>query len=260
MTVSGSISIRNLVPIPFHGRARDGGLGDRRRHGDGGRGLHRGLGHADLRARRDGDDGDGNLGAAQGDASRVRLLVEASRWFETGGGALTPSLEIGLRHDGGDAETGTGVEVGGSVQYQGRGWSIEGSVRTLVAHEESGYEQWGASGAVRIDPGASGRGLSLTVAPSWGTGTGTGALWSARDASALTPEYEVEGQQRIDAELGYGLGLARLPGTVTPFAALSHADHSRTPIVGSSSRARGADHSLNRSLPMRAAWIHKLVS
>ena len=174
----------------------------------------------------------GRLGAAEGDASRVRLLVEGSRRFETGGGALTPTLEVGLRHDGGDAETGAGLEAGAALRYEGARFSIEGSVRTLVAHEESGYEEWGASGAVRVDPGAWGRGLSLTVAPSWGTGTGTGGLWSARDAAALTPEYEVDGERRVDAEVGYGFGLASTPGTVTPFAALSLADEYRTMRAG----------------------------
>ena len=41
-----------------------------------------------------------------------------SRSFATGGGGvLTPGLELGLRHDGGDAETGTGVELGGCLVY-----------------------------------------------------------------------------------------------------------------------------------------------
>ena len=32
----------------------------------------------------------------------------------------------------GDAETGTGVEVGGGMRYEGDRWSMEGSVRTLL--------------------------------------------------------------------------------------------------------------------------------
>ena len=122
-----------------------------------------------------------------GDASRVRLALEGSRAFETGGGgALTPGLEFGVRHDGGDAETGTGVELGGRVSYTapGSGLSVEASVRTLVAHEDSGYEEWGASGSVRLDPGAFGWGLSFSVAPTWGTpSSGAERLWSARDAA-----------------------------------------------------------------------------
>ena len=32
-----------------------------------------------------------------------------------------------------------------------------------MAHEDSGCEEWGVSGSVRIDPEASGRGLSLAA-------------------------------------------------------------------------------------------------
>ena len=46
----------------------------------------------------------------------------------------------------------------------------------------------GAGGSVRLDPGASGRGLSLTIAPVWGTpSSGVDRLWSARDAAVLCP-------------------------------------------------------------------------
>ena len=120
----------------------------------------------------------GNMTAVETDASRVRLIVETSRTFEAGTGTLTPSAEVGLRYDGGDAETGTGVELGGALRYQGAGVTIEGAVRTLVAHERSGYEEWGASGAIRIQPSASGRGLSVTLAPTWGAAaSGVERLW-----------------------------------------------------------------------------------
>ena len=39
------------------------------------------------------------------------------------------------------------------------------AIRVLV---DESYEEWGASASERIDPGASGRGLSLTLAPAWG--------------------------------------------------------------------------------------------
>ena len=44
---------------------------------------------------------------------------------------------------------------------------MEVAVRSLLAHEERELKGWGASGWIRIDPGASGRGLSLSVAPAW---------------------------------------------------------------------------------------------
>ena len=104
-----------------------------------------------------------NLEAAQADVTRVRFALEGSRSFGLGGGAvLTPSLELTVRHDGGDAETGTGVEAGAGIHYSAGAFSIEGRVHTLIAHEDSGYEDWGASGALRVNPSPSGRDLSLT--------------------------------------------------------------------------------------------------
>ena len=59
-----------------------------------------------------GADG-GNLEAARATVTRLRLGVEASRPVGFDGGAtLTPSLEVGVRHDGGDAETGFGLDLG----------------------------------------------------------------------------------------------------------------------------------------------------
>ena len=51
------------------------------------------------------------------------------------------------------------------------GVSAELRGRWLVAHESSGYEEWGASDSVRIDPDESRRGLSITLAPTVGAGT-----------------------------------------------------------------------------------------
>ena len=162
------------------------------------------------------------LMGSEGEVNRVRLVVESSRSLETGGGRLTPSLEVGLRHDGGDAETGTGVEVGAGLRYAGEGFSVEGSVRALLAHEASGYEEWGASGAMRIDPGVSGRGFSLTLAPTWGAASsGVERLWSPEGARSLAPDGGFEAARRLEAEVGYGLGVGGALGVVTPYAGVS---------------------------------------
>ena len=51
----------------------------------------------------------------EAETSRIRLLLEGSRAFRFGKDAvLTPSFQVGVRHDEGDAETGGGLEVGGS--------------------------------------------------------------------------------------------------------------------------------------------------
>ena len=165
---------------------------------------------------------------AEGDASRVRLVLEGSRAFElAAGGTLTPLAEVGVRHDGGDAETGTGVELGAGVRYadEARGLTIRGAVRALAAHAEGDYEEWGASGSIRMDPGASGRGLSLTVAPSWGAAwSAVQRLWSLRGAAGRSRDDDFDARHRLDAELGYGIGLSGTRGVVTPYAGLSLAD------------------------------------
>ena len=171
-----------------------------------------------------------NTVATGADASRVRLALEGSRTFAMGEGAtLTPGLELGLRHDGGDAETGTGVELGGRIAWAdaGSGLSVEAGARTLIAHEDSGYGEWGASGAVRLDPGASGRGLSFTLAPTVGAASsGVERLWSLEDARGLAANDEFEAEGRLDAELGYGLPVFGA-FTGTPYAGLGLSERGR---------------------------------
>ena len=164
----------------------------------------------------------GSLEAAQAGVTRVRFALEGSRPFGLGGGAvLTPSLELGVRHDGGDAETGTGVEAGAGIHYSAGAFSIEGRVHTLIAHEDSGYEDWGASGALRVNPSPSGRGLSLSLAPVWGNASpGSEGLWSARDATAFALDEDAQAQGRLEAELGYGVGLSGSAGVLTPYTGL----------------------------------------
>ena len=169
-----------------------------------------------------------NTVETKADASRLRLVLEAGRSFALGPGAvLAPGLEVGLRHDGGDAETGTGVEVGGRIRYTdaGSGLTVEANARTLIAHEDSGYREWGAGGSVRLDPGASGRGLSLSLAPVWGTpSSGVDRLWSARDAAGLVRDDDFEAERRLEGELGYGFGAFGERGVVTPYAGLGLAE------------------------------------
>ena len=169
----------------------------------------------------------GELDASEGDATRLRLVVDAERAFGTAGrGTLTPSATLGLRHDGGDAETGTGVEVGGGLRYGRGALSFEARARVLAAHEASGYEEWGASVALRVSPSPGGRGVTLAVAPEWGrSASGAQALWSARDARGLVPGGEFEAGRRLGAELGYGLGHGG--GVLTPYAGMDLGDGGR---------------------------------
>ena len=177
-----------------------------------------------------------NTVETKADASRLRLVLEAGRPFALGSGAvLTPMLELGLRHDGGDAETGTGVEVGGRIRYTdaGSGLTVEANARTLVAHEDSDYREWGAGGSVRLGTDASGRGLSLAFSPVWGTpSSGVDRLWSARDAAGLVRDEEFEAERRLEGELGYGLAAFGGAFTGTPNLGFGLSDSARVYRLG----------------------------
>ena len=175
-----------------------------------------------------GADGAGRLSESESETSRQRFILEGSHRIEMAGGqALTPSLEVGLRHDGGDAETGTGIEVGGGVSYAdpATGLTVEGKARGLVAHEDADYTEWGASASVRLNPGAAGRGLSLSLSPAWGADSGNAErLWGLGDARGLAANDGFEPAGRLDAEAGWGFGAFGGRGLATPFAGLSLSD------------------------------------
>ena len=165
--------------------------------------------------------------SSAGAAQRARVLLEGARragsWW---GAEWTPRVEAGLRRDGGDAETGTGVEMGSGlrVHHGNHGLTVELSARSLVAHQASSYREWGLGGSFRLDPGRELRGLSLQLASSRGNAvSGVGELWSGREPIALGTAFGRGRPSRLEAELGYGFGaLGR--GSLVPFAAVGWQD------------------------------------
>ncbi len=164
--------------------------------------------------------GVGNLAGAQAEASRVRAVLDGSRRFALAdGGTLTPSATLGLRHDGGDAETGTGVELGAGIGYAdpSRGLDMALRVHGLAAHAADGYSEWGVSGSIRLVPGGTGRGLSASLTPSYGADPGSrDRLWMLSDASGLAADDDAPLSSRLDAELGYGIAMFGGGFTGTP--------------------------------------------
>ena len=64
------------------------------------------------------DPTEGMMGA-EGDVSRLRLILQGERPFAMEDGSLlTPSAELGVRLDGGDAETGAGLGLGAGLRYR----------------------------------------------------------------------------------------------------------------------------------------------
>ena len=163
----------------------------------------------------------GRLNASEAGVTRVRTALEGSRGFALGGGrlSLTPSVEVGLRRDGGDAETGAGMDVGGGLAFTDAvtGLSLDVRVRTLVVHQADGFSDRGMSLSFGWDPTPSSPlGLTARVAPSWGGQArgGSEALWSNQMAYGMGSHQMYGASDRVDAELGYGLPVgARFVGT-----------------------------------------------
>ena len=164
--------------------------------------------------------GGGNLAAARATVTRLRLGMEAARPFELGGAArLTPSLEIGLRHDGGDAETGFGLDLGGGLALTDPGSGLEAELRGrgLLSHESQSFRERGFSGALRWrQKPSSDRGAALTVTQTVGGSAagGVDVLLSRTTLDGLAANDNGGGDDlnsRLDLKLGYGLSALRRP-------------------------------------------------
>ena len=182
------------------------------------------------------------------DVHRVRIALESRRTRALAGGAqLTPALEIGARHDGGDGRTGGGMELGGKLHYHdpGLGLTVEARARYLVGHSAAGTRDWGIGGLARLAPGADGQGLAVTLTPAYGaTESGADDLWknglaAARTSDSTDAAVAKNLAARMDAEIGYGMpvdgvfgfgdGAAGLGdgGMLTPYSALRLGDSKR---------------------------------
>ncbi len=167
--------------------------------------------------------------STESDVTRLRLTLDSSKNFNAGEGVLTPSFQMGVRHDGGDAEEGMGLEAGGGVRYVASGLTLEVEARKLLVHEDSKYDEWGVSAAIRIDPDQSGRGLSLNIVPTWGTASSNvDRLWSTEGVHTLRGSDKYEASRQLNAEISYGLWrpFDFLRGLFTPYLSMSLGEES----------------------------------
>ena len=195
----------------------------------GARGALVAAGGFDISARSDAllvrtsSEGTSRMAETEADVSRLRLVLEGSRPLVFASGtSLTPSVEVGVRRDGGDAERGVGFEVGGAMRYVNPsiGLTVEITARRLMAHQQSGYSEWGAGGSVQFAPGGSDRGFSAKLGSSVGIATsGVEGLWAMGDTRGLAGGAQAPG--RVDAEAGYAMGAFGGSGVITPYGGFS---------------------------------------
>ena len=186
-----------------------------------------------------GADG-GNMAASEAEVTRLRLGLQAT-WhgMDAGGGVLTPMMELGVRHDGGDAETGYGADIGAGLSWSdpARGLTAGVRARALLMHEAEGFRERGVSGTLSWDPEpATALGPSLTLSQTLGAASSGGAeaLLGRRHLEGLVPGDSGDDLERrsLDARLGYGFALFGGGYTGTPELGLGLTEAHREVSLG----------------------------
>ena len=162
---------------------------------------------------------------------RIRAALEGSRTVTVGNRVtLTPTIELGVRADGGDADTGRGLDITAGIGFTDTvsGLGIDLRARRLIVHQDAGFAEGGMSLGVTYDatPGTP-TGFSARIAPGWGTDTMSGAetLWR-NEMIGSQGGYPQASGGRLDAQAGYGVKLGkRLVGT--PHAGVQKSEHGR---------------------------------
>ena len=167
-----------------------------------------------------------SLAASEAEVTRVRFGFEGTwRGIETeGGGSLVPGFEIGVRQDGGDAETGFGADIGAGLAWSDPAHGIAADVRArgLLTHEDGSFREHGFAGSFAWDPDpASDLGPSLTLRQTVGASAtgGADALLAPESAQALIAANDEEDDvrnRRLEATLGYGIPAFGGRYTTTP--------------------------------------------
>ena len=182
---------------------------------------------------------------------RVRYRAEVRQeHFLASGHWLSPWAELGFRHDAGDGERGVGLELGGGLRYRNSdtGLSVQSEGRWLAFHQSTIHE-WGFGTRILYDPGASERGVSVGLTPTWGrTASGVAQLWE--QGSAVPTSYDATGP-RLEAHVGYGFGVPRRRGALTPYVSMALGDEVARGYRVGSHLATGRSTNVNLELERR---------
>ena len=171
------------------------------------------------------------LASSEGNISRLRLGLEASRAFPLANGAsLSPSLEVGLRQDSGDADTGFGMDLGAGLSWSAPQHGITAAVkgRTLLSHGAEDFQDQGLALSFSWQPTPSNRGASLSLSHAVGLPAegGMAALLNPTAIEVLDEPHS--SGERFEAKLAYGFPFYNDRLTLSPAVATTLSPSSRT--------------------------------
>jgi len=171
------------------------------------------------------------LASSEGSVSRLRMGLEATRPVPLPNGAsLLPSVEVGIRHDGGDAETGFGLEVGAALAWHDpqRGISAEVKGRSLVTHVEEEFREQGMALSFSWNPDPSNRGPSLAIGHT--VGDAASGMDALLDPTVLEGGGAAAGSNshQFTADFAYGFPIHNDRLTLTPAVAVALSPESRS--------------------------------
>ena len=170
------------------------------------------------------------LDSSEGSLSRLRLGVEAVRPFPlANGSSLLPSMELGIRQDGGDAETGFGMDLGAGILWQAPGHGISGELKghTLLTHAEEEFQDQGLALSFSWEPNPSNRGPSLSIGHTMGAAPSEGMDALLHPTTMEGLDATPNSGQRFEAEVAYGFPTHNDRLTITPAVEMAFSSTSR---------------------------------
>ena len=116
----------------------------------------------------------------RGRVHQARLGLDVRSRMRVGAAGLAPFGAVHLRRDGGDGQTGRGVELSGGLRAQLGVVGLDVQGRWLAFHSATRYGESGAGLTLTVG-GRGEEGFSLSASPRWGGHTRGGvALWQDR--------------------------------------------------------------------------------
>lgn len=181
---------------------------------------------------------------------RLQMSLEgAYRIHLSDQNVLQPFLETGLRRDGGDGQTGTGLEFSGGARLflSSVGLRISGRGHVLVLHEGN-LDEWGVSGMLKYSPGGA-------YGPAFELRSFTGQRFVRPQEVWQDTRWFTHGQPRmpdtrLESRLGYGFPVDH--GSFIPYTAITLGQGAITQI--------GAEYRIGSQLNIRLEAAQHLQS